>query len=129
MHTLDHQFDFVDRLRVIAYANQVRPFEELIGNVRRKCVFVIERDFERRNAIVFPPRIFVIVVVISRLNQDAVKRKRTLHAKRYALADAIALHSFNPGRLNLSGWIVLYINDVIIVFSLRSASVELAVAS
>ena len=55
MHTLDHQFDFVDRLRVIAYANQVRLFEELIGNVLRKCVFVIERDFERGNAIVFQP--------------------------------------------------------------------------
>src|SRR5438477_35622 len=86
MHTRDHQFDFVDRLRVIAYANQVRPFEELIGNVLRKCVLVIQRDFERRNAVVFQPRIFaVIVVVISRPNQNAVERKRTLHVKRYAL--------------------------------------------
>ena len=119
MHTLDHQFDFVNRLRVIAYANQVRPLEELIGNVLRKCVFVIERDLERRNAIVFQPGIFVAVVVISRLNQNAIKRKRTFHVKRYAFADAIALDAFNPWRLNLSAWIVLYINDVIIVFALR----------
>ena len=45
----------------------------------RKRVFVIQRDLERRNAIVFQPRFLVIVLVISRLNQDAIERKRTFH--------------------------------------------------
>jgi len=79
MYTLDHQFDFVNRLSVIAYANQIRPFEELIGNVLRKCVFVVERDFERCNAIIFQPGFLVAVIVISGLNQNAIKRKRTFH--------------------------------------------------
>src|SRR5882724_10041777 len=41
MHTLDHQLNFVDRLGVIAHANQVRTFEVLIGNALRKRVLVI----------------------------------------------------------------------------------------
>src|SRR5262249_21195688 len=77
------------------------------------------RDLERRDAIVLQPRSLVIVVVISRLDQDAIERKRTFHVERDALADPISLDSFGPWRLNLPGWIVLYVNDVVIVFALR----------
>ena len=90
----------------------------LIGNALRKRVLVIQRDFERRDAIVFQPRFLVIVLVISRLDQDAIERKRTFHVERYALADPITFDSLGPGRLNLSGWIALYVNDVVIVFAL-----------
>jgi len=119
MHTFDDKFDFVNRLRVVPHANEVWTFESLIGNALRRRVFVIQRDFELRDAVVFRPRSLVIVLVISRLDQDAIEWKRTFHVKRYALADPIAFDSLNPGRLNLSGWIVLYVNDVIIVLALR----------
>ena len=82
-------------------------------------MLIIQHDFERRDAIVFQPRFLVIVIVISRLDQDAIEWKRTFHVKRYALADPIAFDSLSPGRWNLSGWIALYVNDVVIVFALR----------
>ena len=82
-------------------------------------MLVVQRDFERRDAVVFQPRFLVIVLVISRLDQDAIERKRTFHVERYALADSIAFDSLDPGRLNLSAWIALYVNDVVIVFALR----------
>jgi hypothetical protein len=34
------------------------------------------------------------------------------------LADPIAFDSLDPGRRNVSGWIALYVNDVVIVFAL-----------
>src|SRR5207244_7432954 len=74
MHTFDHELDLVDRFGVVPDADEVRTFESLVGDILRKCVLVIERDFERCDAIVFQPRLFVVVFVISRLNQDAIER-------------------------------------------------------
>ena len=118
IHAFDHELNLVDRLGVVPHTDEVGPFEVLIGNALRKRVLVIQRDFERRDAIVFQPRLVFIVFVISRLDQDAVEWQRTFHVKRYALANPIAFDSLNPGRLNLSGWIALYVNDVVIVFAL-----------
>ena len=118
MHAFDHELNLVDRLGVVPHTDEVGPFEVLIGNALRKRVLVIQRDLELRDAIVFQPRFLVIVLVISRLDQDAIERKRTFHVERYALADPITFDSLGPGRLNLSGWIALYVNDVVIVFAL-----------
>src|SRR6476660_10630674 len=118
MHTFDDQFNFVDRLGVVPHADEVRTFESLIGNALRKRMLIVQHDFERRDAIVFQPRFLFIVLVISRLDQDAVEWKRTFNVERYALADSISFDSLGPGRWNLSGWIALYVNDDVIMFAL-----------
>src|SRR5213592_3742330 len=58
MHTFDLEFNFGDRLGVIAHPNQVRIFEALIGNALRKRVLIVQCDFERSDAVVFLPNIF-----------------------------------------------------------------------
>src|SRR5262245_57893100 len=101
MHTFDHELNFVYRLGVVPTADEVRSSELLVGYTFRKFVLVIECDVERPDAVVFQPPVLVIVVIISRLDQDAIEWKRTSHLERYALANPIALDSFGPGRLNL----------------------------
>ena len=101
MHTLDHQSYFADRLSVIAYANHIRLVQSLVWNCFGEAVLVVERDFERRDPIVFPPRIFVLVVIISSSNQYAIERQRPFDVERNALANPIAFDSFGPGRLYL----------------------------
>ena len=81
-------------------------------------MLIVQHDFERRDAIVFQPRFLFIVLVVSRLNPDAIERKRTFHIERYTLADPITFDSLGPGRRNISGWIALYVNDLVIVFAL-----------
>src|SRR5436309_11743772 len=46
MHTFDDQFDFVDRLRTIAHADQIRVLEGLIRNRFSERPLVIQCDFE-----------------------------------------------------------------------------------
>ena len=60
MHTFDDQFDFVDRLRVVPHADEVRSLESLIGNALRERMLIVQHDFECRDAIVFQPRFLVI---------------------------------------------------------------------
>src|SRR5436190_11258149 len=118
IHAFDYELNLVNWFGVLPDADEVRIFESLIGNVLRKCVFVIQRDLELRDAIVFQPWFLLIVLVITRLDQEPIERKRPFHVEGYILADAIPLDSLCPRRCNLSGRIALYVNDVIIVFAL-----------
>src|SRR5438552_7871557 len=53
VHALDHEFNLVDWLDVIAHADEVRTFESLIGNVLRNSVFVFQCDLDLCEAVVF----------------------------------------------------------------------------
>ena len=53
VHALNHHFDFVNRFCVIPHTNQIWFLECLIGNGFSKRLFVIQRDFERSNTVVF----------------------------------------------------------------------------
>ena len=76
MHAFDHQLNLADGLRVIAHANQVWVLEYLIGNRFRERPFVIQCDPKCSDAIIFQPRFLVVVLVISRLNQNAIEGSR-----------------------------------------------------
>src|SRR3954454_15817776 len=120
MHTFDRQLDLGDRLRVIAYPNKVRTFEALIGNVLRKRMLIIQRDFERRDPIILPPNIFLSGFVVSGTDQNAVERQGAFYIERNVLADAIVVGALGPGSFQLALRISLNVDDVVIVLVLRS---------
>jgi hypothetical protein len=97
VHTLNHQLDFVDRLRVIPNANQIRFLEHLVGNGFSERLLVIQCDLECSNAVVLFPRLIVAIIPIARPNQDAIQRQWTFNSQRDAFADSVAVGAFAPG--------------------------------
>ena len=82
-------------------------------------MLIVQCDFERSDAVVFPPNIFATILIISRPDQNAVERQLAFNIERDAFADAIVLGAFGPGSLQLALRIGFDVDRVVVALPLR----------